>query len=76
MRERFIIALSADARRSTPRIDLIAALTSAAFKDLYVLERATGGKSLTVEMPGSLASEVRRRLPFAIVEPDVSLDLL
>jgi hypothetical protein len=76
MSNRFIIALTAEARRSTPRIDLAQAIRKAEFQDLRVIERATSGKSVTVEMPAMMVSEVRRRLPFAIVERAVSLSLL
>ena len=76
MSARFIIALNLDARRSGSGIDLFRAIAEAEIRGLHVIERARGGKSVTVEMPATLASEVRRRLPFAIVEPAVALSLL
>jgi hypothetical protein len=76
MSGRFIIALTAEARRITPRIDLARAIREAEFRDLEVIERAIGGKSVTVQMPISMAMEVRNRLPFVIVEPAAALSLL
>ena len=76
IRERFIIALTAEARRATPLIDLARLIYEAEFRDVQVIERATSGKSVTVEMPAVMASEVRRRLPCAIVERAGSLTLL
>jgi hypothetical protein len=74
MTQRFVIALTREARKADRKIDLESKVVEV--DGVRVVERAVGGKSLTVEIPTELVWELRARLPFAIVEPDVGLSLL
>lgn len=75
MTQRFVIALTREARRAERKIDLEKVLIER-FQGVQVIERSIGGKSLTVEMPSALVRQLRMDLPFAVIEPEAGLSLL
>jgi hypothetical protein len=75
MTQRFVIALSLNARRSGVTYDLESEIRER-FHEVRIIERAYGGSSITVEMPARLQDEIRHRLPFVSVSPAAKLALL
>lgn len=76
MTQRFVIALTLEARRAGAKIDLAEYIQGRFGEQCRVIERGYGGKSVTVEMPKSLLSTLRNEMSFATIEPARQIQLL